>query len=220
MSRRRFQGDPQETLRRADPLDRHHAPQDTTGVHARALFQEVVSMDTMEHKASASAPRGRTGRRLALAGGALAVAAAVAVGAVAFLGEDAPEPVVGGVPVGSDAMAICLAFDEATLAQQEFAFDGTVKSIDVAEGTEDGLEATEVLVTFEVHRWFKGGEGAEATFRGDGLVGETSLALTGPGLEVGQRYLISGSEIWVWGCGYSLTYDSVLADRWAEIFGG
>lgn len=219
MSRRRFQGDPTETLRRADPLDRHQAPQDTTGVHARALFQEVVSMDRTEQKEGATAPRTWTGRRLALAGGALTVAAVMAVGAVVFLGDDAPERVVGGVPVGSDAMASCLAFDEATLAQQGFAFDGTVKSIDVTEGTEDGLEATEVLVTFEVHRWFKGGEGAEATYRGDGLVGETSLALTGPGLEEGQRYLISGSEVWVWGCGYSLTYDSDLADRWAEIFG-
>lgn len=157
-------------------------------------------------------------RRIVMAASAAAVAV-VAVGAFTLLGGDAPEQIVGGVPVGGDPMAMCLAFDEATLARQDFAFDGTVKAIEQREGSEEGFPTQEIYVTFTVHRWFKGGADAEVTYRADGMVGETSLALTGPGLAEGQRYLISGSEVYVWGCGYSLTYDTALAERWATLFG-
>lgn len=50
MKRRSFEGDPIEALRGADPLDRLDVPKDTTGTHARTLFQEVTTMDTMEKK--------------------------------------------------------------------------------------------------------------------------------------------------------------------------
>lgn len=213
MSRRRFEGDPIEALRHADPLAHLAVPTDTTGAHARALFQEVTSMDVMDQKAAAPRRQPLT-RRIVMAASAAAVAV-VAVGAFALFGGDAPEQITGGVPVGGDPMAMCLAFDEATLAGQDFAFDGTVKAIEQREGSEG---FPETYVTFTVHRWFRGGDGAEATYRADGMIGETSLALTGPGLEEGQRYLISGSEVYVWGCGYSLTYDTALAERWATLF--
>lgn len=173
-------------------------------------------MDVMEQQ-EAPARRQPLGRRIAVAASGLALVA-VAVGAFSLFGGDEPEQITGGVPVGGDPMMMCLAYDEATLAEQDFAFDGTVKEIRQVEGSEDGLTIPETHVTFEVHEWFTGGEGAEVTFRADGLVGETSLALTGPGLEEGQRYLISGSEIWVWGCGYSVTYDTDLAEDWAALF--
>jgi hypothetical protein len=212
MTRRNFDGDPLEALRRADPLDPLEVPKDTTGAHARALFQEVTSMDRTETKA---APRRQPLlRRLALAAGGVAVVAVAAGGAYALLADE--ENIVGGVPVGSDVMAMCLAYDEATLADQDFAFDGTVIAINETV-VDEGFST--YTVTFEVHRWFRGGDAAEVTYGADGLIGETSLALTGPGLEMGKRFLISGSETYVWGCGYSLTYDTAIANHWAELFG-
>jgi len=57
------------------------------------------------------------------------------------------------------------------------------------------------------------------TIATEGLLVEESIALVGASLEVGQRYLVSGTDGYVWACGYTLTYDSALADHWAELFG-
>jgi hypothetical protein len=125
-------------------------------------------------------------------------------------GDDgAAEAIVGGEPIGS-AAGDCMAFDEGTLAAQEFAFDGTLTT-----ASADGEEAT-----FEVHAWFRGGEGATATFGAGGLLSTEAQALIGTSLEVGERYLISGSDGFVWACGYSLTYDTAVAAEWAEVFAG
>lgn len=209
--------DPIEMLRRADPLDPLEVPKDTTGAHARALFQEVTSMDVKEQEKAPRRPQPLL-RRVAMGVGLAVFAAAIAGGAYALLKDEAEEVIVGGEPIGGDSMGMCLQYTEEMLANQEFAFDGTVVSIDEA-APQPGVDVPGVTVTFEVHRWFRGGEGSTATFDANGLVGETSLALTGPGLEVGQRYLISGTDSFVWGCGYSLTYDTALADHWAELFG-
>jgi hypothetical protein len=214
MTRRNFEGDPLEALRRADPLDPLEVPTDTTGVHARALFQEVTSMERNEMEA---APRRQPLlRRLGLAAAGVAVVAAAAAGAYALLQDEAEEVIVGGDPIGSGAMGMCIQYTEEMLLDQDFAFDGTVVAIDETV-VDEGFST--YTVTFEVHRWFRGGEASEVSYEATGLIGETSLALTGPGLELGKRFLISGSETYVWGCGYSLTYDTAIANHWAEIFG-
>jgi len=129
---------------------------------------------------------------------------------IAACGDDAAEEsIAGGEPLGS-AAADCMAFDEDTLAAQEFAFDGTLTS-----ASADGEQAT-----FEVHAWFRGGEGSTATFGAGGLLSTDAQALIGTSLEVGERYLISGSDGFVWACGYSLTYDTTIAAEWAEVFAG
>ena len=205
MTRRNFEGDPLEALRRADPLDPLEVPKDTTGVHARALFQEVTSMERNETEA---APRRQPLlRRLGVAVAGVAVVAAAAAGAYALLQDDAEEAIVGGQPIDGGAMASCIVYDEATLVAQEYAFDGTLVGA-------DGNNAI-----FEVSRWYKGGEGATVTLSAEGLLQPEGMALLGLGLEVGQRYLVSGAEGYVHACGYTVTYDTALANDWAEIFG-
>jgi len=77
MTRKRFDGDPLEALRRSDPLDRLEVPTDTSEAHARALFQEITQMETM--KTETPAPRRRMGMRIAFGmASAVAVAAAAA----------------------------------------------------------------------------------------------------------------------------------------------
>lgn len=207
MTPRGFEGDPIEALRRADPLDPREVPTDTTGAHARALFEEVTSMDTTQ-KETAPRPRRPLMRRLALGVGAAVVAAAVAGGTFALL-RDGAETIVGGEPIGNGAIGICIQYTDEMLADQEVAFDGTLVS-----ASPDGSEAV-----FEVHRWFKGGEGDQVTLSAEGLLVDESIALLGASLDVGERYLVSGTDGYVWACGYTLTYDTALAEHWAELFG-
>ncbi|MBU1494249.1 MAG: hypothetical protein KJ956_09800 [Actinobacteria bacterium] len=209
MSKRRFEGDPLEAVRRIDPIDPLTVPADTTGAHARALFQEVISMNDTETRTSEAPRRQPWMRRVALGAGMAVVVAAVAGGAYALLRDNAEEIVVGGEPIGSGAMTMCIEYTEEMLRDQQFAFDGTLIS-----ATENGSE-----VVFEVHQWFKGGDAAQVTLGAEGLIGPTSIALTGPGLTVGERYLASGSDGFVWACGYSVTYDTGVAAHWAELFG-
>lgn len=148
-------------------------------------------------------------RKLALGLGLLVAVAAIAAGAFALLKDDAEEaPIAGGEPLGGGAASDCLAFDQATLLAQEIAFDGTLVS-----ASPDGEQAT-----FEVHGWYRGGEGTTITLGSNGLLGEEAQALTGSHLEIGERYLISGTGGVVWACGYSVTYDTDVASEWAELF--
>jgi hypothetical protein len=57
------------------------------------------------------------------------------------------------------------------------------------------------------------------TLSAEGLLVDESLALVGASLEVGKRYLVSGTDGFVWACGFTLTYDSALAEHWADLFG-
>jgi hypothetical protein len=207
MKRKRFEGDPIEVLRSADPLDPLEVPRDTSGAHARALFQEVTSMETMERETAPAvrAPR----RRFALATAGAALAVIIAAGVALFAGGDAPgeEYIAGGEPIASAAM--CAEFyDLTTLANRDVAFDGTLTAV-------DGDQAV-----FDVNRWFTGGSGARATLDANGLTGGAITSIGGPGLEVGTRYLVSGSGGFVWACGFTMTYDTGIADEWAGVFGG
>ena len=164
----------------------------------------------MEATDKGTAPRRRQPmlRRVALGAAAAVVVAAVAVGAYSLFGNRA-ESIVGGEAVGGDPMAMCLQYTDETLAGLDMAFDGTLVS-----ATENGAE-----VVFEVHRWFQGGEGGQVTLSAEGLINSDSIALVGAHLEVGQRYLASADDGYVWACGYTLTYDTQLAEHWADLFG-
>lgn len=209
MSKRRFEGDPLEAVRRIDPLDPLTVPTDTSGAQAWALFQEVTSMNETETTTTKTPIRQPWMRRVAVGAGMAMILAVIAGGGYALLRDEADPIVVGGEPIGTGAMTMCIQYTEEMLAGQQFAFDGTLVS-----ASEDGAE-----VVFEVHDWFKGGDGTRVTLGAEGLIGDTSLALTGPGLTVGERYLISGTDGFVWACGYSVTYDTALAQHWAELFG-
>jgi hypothetical protein len=208
MRRRRFAGNPLEVLRRADPLDPQEVPTTTFGAHARALFEEVTSMEA-SGKGRETRRRQPLLRRVALGTAAAVVVAVAAGGAYALFRGDTEEAIAGGEPIGGDPMAMCIQYTDEMLAAQQVAFDGTLVS-----ASADGTEAV-----FEVHRWFKGGEGAEVTLSAQGLIGGDSLALVGASLEVGRRYLVSSTDGYVWACGFTLTYDTATAEHWDELFG-
>jgi hypothetical protein len=205
VSRKRFDGDPIEALRRADPFDRLEVRKDTEEARRRALFQEITDMDTMERQEEAPKPRPARFRIAVGLSAAVAVAAA-AIGACAALGHKAEERIVGGEPIGGGGMAMCIRYDDSLLVEQQMAFDGTVTSID---GTE---------VTFTVNHWYRGGEGDTITLDAEGLTGGPNTVIEGTPLEQGGRYLASANDGVVWACGYTVTFDSDLADHWAELF--
>jgi hypothetical protein len=152
-------------------------------------------------------------QRLLLTIGLAGVAAAAA--AVALLvfrpgfGAPAPSPSDGGI-VGGGAgggTASCIRFDLELLAQQEFAFDGTVTGIDGES------------VTFDVGRWYRGSGDPSVTLtqvgQGDGAVMEGILV----DFQVGSRFLVSGAGGVITGCGYSQAWDASAATDWATAFG-
>jgi hypothetical protein len=146
-------------------------------------------------------------RRAAL-GLALAAVAAVAAGGIYAAFGNGEEAIAGGEPIAGDAMAMCLQYSDETLSGLDTAFDGTLVS---ASGDD---------VTFEVHRWFQGGETAQVTLSAPGMFGHPeAIALDGIPLEMGRRYLVSADEGFLWACGYTYTYDTELADHWAQVFG-
>ena len=223
MKSRDFDGDPIEALRGADPLDRLDVPTDTKGAHARALFQEVTSMDTME-KETVVVTRRPVRRRFALAISGAAAAVVVIAGIAWFAGAgSSPDevialppvtatppateaPIVGGVPIAAAAMCVEF-YDLDTLVNRDFAFDGTVASSDGDR------------VTFTVNDWFHGGSGESATLDAMGIAPGT-ITSAGPALELGERYLVSGSGGNLWSCGFTMTFDTAIAGEWAAVFGG
>lgn len=207
MNNKRFEGDPIEALRGVDPVDPLEVPKDTSGAHARALFQEVTTMDTLERKKATQARR-QPRRRLTLAVSGVAVVAIIA-GSLAFLGEGSPSDdvfIAGGEPIAGAAMC-AESYDLGTLEDRDVAFDGTLTS---ASGDQ---------VTFTVHTWYKGGSADSVTLQAEGLAPGTITSL-GASLELDQRYLVSGSGGNVWACGFTMTYDTGIADDWAAVFAG
>ena len=89
---------------------------------------------------------------------------------------------------GGDAMAMCMEFDPALLAEMPLAFEGTATAV---EGER---------VTLEVDRWFKGGDAAEVA-----LVAPAGLEalIGGINFEEGKQYLVSATDGTVNYCGFS-----------------
>lgn len=159
----------------------------------------------------AAAPN-MTKRSLRLALGLAGVTAVVAV-ALLFFGSKAgaptPSPSDGGISGGAGGgNASCIRFDLELLAQQEFAFDGSVTGIDGES------------VTFDVGKWYRGSSDASVTLtqvgQGEGAVMEGILV----DFQVGNRYLVSGAGGVITGCGYSQAWDAAAAADWESAFGG
>jgi hypothetical protein len=149
-------------------------------------------------------------RRLRLFIGLAGVAAAAAVALLIFgprFGAPAPSPSNAGIGGGGAGAATCIRFDLDLLAQQEFAFDGTVTGIDGES------------VTFDVGKWYHGSGDPSVTLtqvgQGDGAVMEGILV----DFQVGTRYLVSGASGIITGCGYSQAWDASAAADWASAFG-
>ena len=88
----------------------------------------------------------------------------------------------------SNALASCLPFDVAILADMPMAFQGTATSVDGS------------TVTLSVDRWFKGGDAATVSLVGEH---ESPALIDGFAFEAGAQYLITASDGTVNYCGFS-----------------
>lgn len=157
-----------------------------------------------------SRARRRPARAAALAA---AAAAAVALGGAALLsGGDEAGP--GAAPTTLAlrlpdplAMASCVAFDEALLADMSVAFAGTVTG--VAGDT----------VTLDVTRWYKGGSADVVTLDTPGE--HSSASLDAVAFEQGRDYLVTATaEGTVNGCGFSGAATPGLTASFERAFAG
>jgi hypothetical protein len=197
--------DPIELLRRSNPVDADQLPSANLA-RIRARVQEKVMTD-IQAGAGSSLPR----RRLRLTIGLAGVTAIAAVALLVFRpgsGATSPSPSDDGIGGGAGGgAAMCIRFDLEMLAQQGFAFDGTVTAIDGES------------VTFDVGTWNRGSGDPSVTLtqvgQGDGVVMEGILV----DFKVGSRYLVSGTDGVVTGCGYSQAWDASAAADWASAFG-
>ena len=158
------------------------------------------------------APRSTDRRRPTWALGGLAAAAAAAVVVIAVIvssGGAAPSASPGpGTGVGEDpgaGIGSCVeTYSTATLAARDFAFDGTVASIDGEQ------------VTFDVNSAYAGDLGDSITLTATGMTGTSITSSGGPSLSEGQRYLVAGDDEFAWACGFTQPYDEAVATEWAE----
>lgn len=168
---------------------------------------QTRTRDRIDHRPDAAGGDGRTGWKVSVAlaaGIAIIAAAAVAL----WPAGSEPDPVQPlELSLGeSGALASCLAFDVAVLADMPVAFLGTATAV-------EGSQAT-----LTVDRWFKGGGDAGSVT----LVAEhTSPALiAGFDITAGEQYLISASNGQVNYCGYSGPATPELLTGYTAAFGG
>jgi hypothetical protein len=140
---------------------------------------------------------------VALSGVAVAVVAVAAIQLSSDAPAPSPDPTDPGG--GGNAVGMCIQYSIDELRARDFAFDGTVTAL-------NGDQAT-----FALNTAFWGVEGTSITLTaGIGMISEQGVALDGgPLLVIGERYLVSGDDIYAWTCGYSLVYDPAAAAEWA-----
>lgn len=184
--------DPIDELRRANPMGVDQVP-----TSSRARIWARIEETSMENTQS-RIPRWA----VALSGVAVAV---VAVAAIQLSGSPAPSPEPTDPGGGGNGVGMCIQYSIEELKARDFAFDGTVTAV-------NGDQAT-----FAVNTAFWGVEDSSITLTaGIGMISESGIALDGgPLLVVGDRYLVSGDDVFAWTCGYSLVYDPAVAAEWA-----
>ncbi len=187
--------DPFDQLRAADPVHGAPVPSESQA-RVWARIQEV----TMATPTSADERR----QNWTLGFGVAAIAVFFAW-ALLVRGPASPAPQVGGVDsggaAGGGAAGICLAYSVEELANRDFAFDGTVTAVDGDQ------------VTFTVNEVFIGELPGSVTLTAPDT-SQTSLE-GGTELVPGERYLVSGDDGIVWGCGFTQPYSDTLAAEWA-----
>ncbi|MDH3606373.1 MAG: hypothetical protein OER12_05200 [Acidimicrobiia bacterium] len=231
MKKRHFKHEPLDALRDADPIVAERLPGVGDDPRAQALFEEITSLPIEEEAPSPTrAPKRSWIFQPAWAASAAVALVAGVVGTVALLGgspSDPPDtqtvptnqtpPTAAAAPI---AGACVEQYDLETLANRDFAFDGTVTSVDGDQ------------VTFLVNQWFRGDQVTEVTLTATGLTGgalteegvplEEEVTSIGGGLTLvdGERFLVAGSDIFVWSCGFTQSYDPAVAADWAAVFEG
>lgn len=207
-------------LRAVDPVP--EPVSDPSDGPVRATLEEILMTTTTTTQAP---PRTWWRDPRILAAAAAFVLLAGVLGAIAVGGDDeapldtaaptAPDgedPAVSGPSgdpgAGDTQLTQCVAqYDLQTLTEREYAFDGTVASVDGRD------------MTFTVHEWFHGGEGATVTLDHGDLSGML-FTPNGPSLEPGTRALVAGDGGFVWSCGFTQLHDPAVADQWRDAFAG
>ncbi len=114
--------------------------------------------------------------------------------------------------VAEEGLTSCaFEFSVETLRDRGFAFDGEVTEIE-----EPVAMDAPYIVTFEVLRWYAGGDAPTVALKTYDISG-TSLA-GDLGLEIGDRVLAAGDDDFLWGCGFSVQYDDDSAATFSRAF--
>ncbi len=222
-----------DRLRAADPAA--GTTTDPTLPRVRATLEEIIMSQPEQDTASTTEPiepiaAPRRGRAPWLLVAAAVVVLAGVVGAIVTSGDDstteddlalsgdvAEEPTSDdGVATdpgaaGESSVTSCVeSYDLDTLDNREYAFDGTVESV---EGND---------MTFTVNEWFAAttvdGTADTVTLDHQGYAGML-FAPDGPSLEPGTRVLVAGDGGFVWSCGFTQLHDAALADQWRTALG-
>jgi hypothetical protein len=182
--------DPLDALRHADPVRGAPVPS-ASRARVRARIEEVrMTRETRP-------------RRLLPWSAGLAGLTVVGVIAAAMLVGGRPAPPASTPP--EPAVGSCVeTYDLETLLSRDFAFDGTVTSINGDE------------VAFEVAETFIGDAVASVTLTAEGMTGSSVTSSGVPSLRPGQRYLVAGDDRFAWACGFTQPYDAAVAAQWAE----
>jgi hypothetical protein len=133
-------------------------------------------------------------------------------------------PRTGPLENRSVATSCIDSYNDRTIAERSFAFDGTVAAIGPGGTDEEGKGMLDtVAVTFAVNEWFTGG--TDETVTVDLMPPSGDVAGDGtPAYEVGTRLLVSGEARWggpplqdaiAWSCGgFTRYYEPAVADAW------
>ncbi len=115
-----------------------------------------------------------------------------------------------GSDTGTEVTSCVEMYSAETLANREYAFDGTVTTV---EGSD---------MAFAVNEWFRGADrfaGDTVTLDHQGYLGML-FAPDGPALEPGTRVLVAGDGGFVWSCGFTQLHDPAVADEWRAATAG
>lgn len=207
--------DPIEMLRAANPVDPDDLPSASLA-RVTARIQEDLTMDTPQ--GASPTPR-RLGGLVAMLATAVAAIALVAVVAgpvgrplptqVAVVPTATPTEAPASIgPGGGPGMAMCLAYELDILAVNDFGFDGTVVALD------------DSTISFALNATYKGIKDSTVSLPNPHPAGGPVELESGIDFAVGERYLVTGSDNVIWGCGYSRPYNAADAAEWADAFGG
>lgn len=204
-------------LRRIDPMPADVPVEPVTTPSSRQRLETIMNIPVLDPQQQTprrlSDPSPKRRRTLAAALGAAAAVAALAVGATVVFnaGDDGADEVASGPPLElslgqGEAMASCMVFDPAVLADMSPAFAATATAV---EGS---------TVTLAVDRWYAGETDADTVVL-QAQPGMEAL-IAGFAFEVGQQYLITAAEGNVNYCGYSGPASPELTAAFDTAFGG
>ncbi len=201
-------------LQHLDPMPPDVPVESVTATAARQRLENIMSTSLIErpNPQNPVVPGSPRWRRPALLGAAAAAVAVLAIGAIVATGGggDGTDQVAAGPPLelslgDSNAMAMCMVFDVAILADMSPAFAATATAVDGD------------TVTLSVDRWYAGGDAA--TVELTSAPGMQAL-IDGFDFEVGRQYLITAAEGTVNFCGYSGPATPELTAAFDQAFGG